>query len=73
MNFTNNPYEKMMKEKPRPPRRSGVRKPPKGFPCRDCSYWNGTVCGGVCYRKLFISRKEGRETSGQVSPMSREE
>lgn len=73
MNFTNNPYEKMMKEKPRPPRRGGVRKPPKGSPCRDCSYWNGTACVGVCYRELLISRKKGRETSGQVGPMSHEE
>lgn len=73
MNFTNNPYEKMMKEKPKPPRRGGKGKPPKGSPCRGCSYWNGMACVGVCYRELFISRKKGRETSGQAGPMSHEE
>ncbi len=74
MNFTNNPYEKMMKEKPRPPRRGEVCKPPKGSSCQDCSYWNGMACVGVCYRDLFISQqKEGRETSSQADPIPHEE
>lgn len=32
MNFTDSPYEKMMKEKPRPPRLTPVLKPPKARP-----------------------------------------
>ena len=68
MNFTNSPYEKMMKEKPRPPRRGTVSKPPKGSPCRNCGYWNGTPCVGVCYRDVIISREKEAVTSGQVDP-----
>ena len=68
MNFTNSPYEKMMKEKPRPPRRGAVSKPPKGSPCQGCGCWNGAPCVGVCYRDMTISRKKGAITSGQVDP-----
>ncbi len=68
MNFTNSPYEKMMKEKPRPPRRGSVSKPPKGSPCRNCGYWNGAPCVGVCYREAKISREKEAVTSGQVDP-----
>ena len=68
MNFTDSPYEKMMKEKPRPPRRDTARKLPKNSPCRDCGYWNGTACIGVCYRDLIILREKGATTSGQVGP-----
>ena len=32
MNFTNNPFEKMMKEKPRP-KAPAERKPPRGSAC----------------------------------------
>jgi len=32
MNFTDSPFEKMMKEKPRPPRLTLERKPPKARP-----------------------------------------
>jgi len=66
MNFTDSPYEKMMKEKPRPPRRGAAAKPPKGSPCRDCSYWNGTACIGLCYRNLIILPRE--PASGQPGP-----
>lgn len=68
MNFTNSPYEKMMKERPRPCRPAPARKPPKDSPCRDCSYWNGSVCVGVCYRDLIFPQRE--ETSGQLGPKS---
>lgn len=71
MNFTDSPFERMMKEVPRPSRGT-VRKPPSGSPCRNCTYWSGMACLGLCYRDLILSRKEERE-SGQVSPMSREE
>ena len=40
MNFTNSPYEKMMKQKPRPSRPK-KQKPPHGSPCRGCTYWLG--------------------------------
>lgn len=68
MNFTDSTYEKMMKEKPRPYRPAPLHKPPKGSLCRDCSYWNGAVCVGVCYRDLILRQREG--TSGQLGPKS---
>ena len=40
MNFTNNPYEKMMKQKPRPLAPS-IPKAPKGSRCSGCPYWRG--------------------------------
>lgn len=67
MNFTNSPYEKMMKQVPRPPHPCPVRKPPRGSPCRDCRFWNGSVCVGLCHRDLIVERKE--RTSGQHGPM----
>ena len=57
MNFTDSPYEKMMKEVPRPPRPEAVKAPP-GSPCRDCSFWRGEPCVGTCYRDLTDPRKE---------------
>ena len=70
MNFTDSPFEKMMKQVPRPPRPGPARRPPRGSPCRKCRFWSGSVCIGVCYRDLLISPKEERKTSGQVDPMS---
>lgn len=43
MNFTNNPYEKMMKQKPRPLAPS-IPKAPKGSQCSGCPYWRGIGC-----------------------------
>lgn len=68
MNFTDNPFERMMKQVPRPPHTNPIRKPPRGSPCMGCNLWNGTVCVGICYRELIVERKAG--TSGQVGPMS---
>lgn len=65
MNFTNSPYEKMMKQKPRPSRPK-KQKPPHGSPCRGCTYWQGLACVGTCHRDLIISKRE--ETSGQHGP-----
>lgn len=65
MNFTDSPFERMMKQVPRPCRGT-VHKPPIGSPCRDCEYWNGAPCVGICYRKLLLSRREA--TSGQFGP-----
>jgi len=57
MNFTDSPFERMMKQVPRPSRGT-VRKPPIGSPCRGCGCWNGTPCVGVCCRELLLSRRE---------------
>lgn len=59
MNFTDSPFEKMMKQKPRG---GGPEKTPKakpGSPCYGCSFWRGAACIGTCYRDL---------TSGQLGP-----
>ena len=51
MNFTNNPYEKMMKQKPRPLAPS-IPTAPKGSRCSGCPYWRGISCVS-CYRELL--------------------
>lgn len=51
MNFTNNPFEKMMKEKPRS-KAPAERKPPRGSACCGCSYWRGVGCV-ACYKELL--------------------
>ena len=66
MNFTDSPYEKMMKQVPRPAHEGTAQKPPRR--CRGCSYWDGRACVGVCYRALIVERKAG--ISGQHGPMS---
>ena len=55
-----------------PALRGIVRKPPPGSPCRNCDYWNGTACLGVCYRDLLILQRKGHSTSGHNGPMTRE-
>lgn len=64
MNFTDSPYEKMMKQVPRPTHEGATRKPSRR--CRGCGYWDGRACVGVCYRDLLLLRREA--TSGQVGP-----
>ena len=45
MNFTNNRYEKMMKQRPQPMAPS-VPKAPRGSRCAGCPYWRGhPLCG----------------------------
>jgi hypothetical protein len=68
MNFTDSPYEKMMKQVPRPSQEGAVQKPPRRSSCRECGYWDGRTCVGVCYRELIVERKVG--TSGQHGPKS---
>ena len=51
MNFTKNPYEKMMKKKPRPLVPS-IPKAPRGSRCSGCPYWRGISCVS-CYRELL--------------------
>lgn len=70
MRFTDNPFELLMKQKPRPGREE-IPQPPEGSPCRQCSFWRGMVCVGLCYRE-FMAKVE-KDTSGQPGPKSREE
>ena len=58
MNFTSSPFERMMKEKPRP-QAPAVRKPPRGSACYGCSYWRGIGCVS-CYKELLKAGAGGR-------------
>lgn len=58
MNFTNSPFERMMKEKPRP-QAPAVRKPPRGSACCGCSCWRGIGCVS-CYKELLKPPAGGR-------------
>lgn len=58
MNFTSSPFERMMKEKPRP-QPPAVRKPPQGSACCGCSYWRGIGCVS-CYKELLKAPAGGR-------------
>ena len=51
MRFTDSPFEKMMKQKPRPQAPSPA-KPPRGSRCSGCPYWRGIGCVS-CYRELL--------------------
>ena len=51
MNFTNSPYERMMKEFPRY-EKPAPRKAPEGSPCAGCPYWREISCV-FCYWKYF--------------------
>ena len=51
MNFTNSPYERMMKELPHP-ETPAPQKAPEGTPCAGCPYWRGIMCV-FCYREYF--------------------
>ena len=56
MNFTNSPYERMMKEIPHP-EAPAPQKAPEGTPCAGCPYWRGIGCR-FCYREHL--KKQGR-------------
>ena len=49
MNFTNSPYERMMKEIPHKDI-PAPQKAPEGTPCAGCPYWRGITCV-FCYRE----------------------
>ena len=51
MNFTNSPYERMMKEVPHY-KKPVPQKVPEGSPCAGCSYWRGITCV-FCYWRYF--------------------
>lgn len=52
MTFTDSPYEKMMKRRPRPADAPGLKKAPKSSRCAGCPYWRGIACAS-CYRELL--------------------
>ena len=54
MRFTDSPFEKMMKQKPRPQAPSAP-KAPRGSRCSGCPYWRGIGCMS-CYRELLKTR-----------------
>lgn len=49
MNFTNNPYERMMKEIPHKDI-PAPQKAPEGTPCAGCPYWREIACV-FCYQE----------------------
>lgn len=51
MNFTNSPYETMMK-RPSHIQPPATSKAPKGSRCHGCPYWRGIACV-PCYRELL--------------------
>ena len=51
MNFTNSPYERMMKEVPYY-EKPAPQKAPEGLPYAGCPYWRGITCV-FCYWKYF--------------------
>lgn len=51
MNFTNSPYETMMK-RPSHIQPPATPKDPKGSRCDGCPYWRGIACMS-CYRDLL--------------------
>lgn len=58
MNFTSSPFERMMKEKPRP-QAPAKNRPPRGCACYGCCYWRGIACVS-CYKELLKAGAGGR-------------
>ena len=58
MNFTNSPYETMMK-RPSHIQPPATPKAPKGSRCAGCPYWRGIACMS-CYRDLLKTPDGGR-------------
>ena len=57
MRFTNSPFEKIMKQKPRP--QAPATPKPRGSRCSGCPYWRGISCVS-CYRELLKTPAGGR-------------
>ena len=57
MNFTSSPFERMMKEKPRP--QAPAENRPRGSACCGCCYWRGIACVS-CYKELLKAGAGGR-------------
>ena len=58
MNFTNSPYETMLK-RPSHIQPPATPKAPKGSRCDGCPYWRGIACMS-CYRDLLKTPDGGR-------------
>ena len=58
--FTDNPFERLMKQRPRQRQEKLSPVLPKSHPCYDCNYLHGSCCTGVCYRELIIPKKQRR-------------
>lgn len=56
MNFTNSPYERMMKEIPHKDI-PAPQKAPEGTPCAGCPYWREIACV-FCYQERLKSRAD---------------
>ena len=69
MRFTDSPFEKMMKQKPRPQAPS-IPKAPRGSRCSGCPYWRGIGCVS-CYRSSCGPRLAGGD--GLARELTREE
>lgn len=59
MNFTNSPYEPMMKKPSYSKMPAAPGAAPKGSRCHGCPYWRGIACVS-CYRELLKSPAGGR-------------
>ena len=59
MNFTSSPFERMMKEKPRP-QAPAENRPPRGSACYGCCYWRGLRPAGARVCVLLQGAFEGR-------------
>lgn len=59
MNFTNSPYEKMMKQRPPQSGALALPKAPSGSRCHGCAYWRGIACVS-CYRELLGGQAQAR-------------
>lgn len=66
MNFTSSPFERMMKEKPRP-QAPAENRPPRGSACYGCCYWRGIACVS-CYKELLKAGAGGRLTIKSQAP-----
>lgn len=66
MNFTDSPYERLMKELPRPSLKDEVFRPRRPSSCQACSEWDGRVCIGSCGYDPAVSKKAA--PSGQLGP-----
>lgn len=56
MRFTDNPLERMMTQKPKPPKKQPAPDYPPGHPCRRCPFGQKALCMGVCYKELDKER-----------------
>ena len=61
MNFTDSPYERMMKQIPSVKRAADAPLSfPSGHSCHGCPYGRGAPCVGICYRNLLKGREKVR-------------